>query len=99
MSKPLTLVVLFFSLLACTTTAVFAQTTAFTYQGSLQSGGAPANGNFDRDTARPKMQTPPSPRGLGGVIWLREADYQLTLSVFSRLHFPRGKHAGNELGH
>lgn len=27
--------------------AAFSQTTAFTYQGSLQSGGSPANGNFD----------------------------------------------------
>ncbi len=26
---------------------LFAQTTAFTYQGSLQNGGNPANGNFD----------------------------------------------------
>lgn len=28
-------------------TGLFAQTTGFTYQGSLQSGGNPANGNFD----------------------------------------------------
>ena len=39
---------LFFTLMACLlTAAASAQTTAFTYQGRLTDGGAPANGSYD----------------------------------------------------
>src|ERR1043166_1177043 len=41
------LVLLFLAVIAYSARNACAQTTVFTYQGSLQSGGAPANGNFD----------------------------------------------------
>ena len=36
-----------FSMLLLSGTALFGQTTSFTYQGSLTDGGAPANGSYD----------------------------------------------------
>ena len=44
MTRKLTLIILLNLLFAC---AAFAQTTAFTYQGSLNTSGTPASGNYD----------------------------------------------------
>lgn len=35
------------ALISATTSSVFGQGTAFTYQGQLNVGGIPANGNYD----------------------------------------------------
>ena len=44
MTRKLTLTILLNLLFVC---AAFAQTTAFTYQGSLNTSGTPASGNYD----------------------------------------------------
>lgn len=47
MAKVLTFAVLLFVLFALSAPETCAQSTAFTYQGSLQVSGSPANGNYD----------------------------------------------------
>jgi|CXWL01.1.fsa_nt_gi hypothetical protein len=51
MAKVLTLVLLLFTLYVCSAPKVRAQTTEFTYQGSLKDGANPANGNYDFEFA------------------------------------------------
>lgn len=54
-----------FTLLLSCAFAAAAQTTAFNYQGSLNSGGVPANGNYDFQFVLFSVATGGSPVGLG----------------------------------
>jgi hypothetical protein len=51
MTKILTLALVFFGLFVCSAPVLRAQTTEFTYQGSLKDNAAPANANYDFEFA------------------------------------------------
>lgn len=51
MPKVLIFAIIVFALFVCSSRDVFAQTTEFTYQGSLKNSGVPANANYDFEFA------------------------------------------------